>query len=99
MGGRWQWSMHLTVVQVIWNRKASPPSRVLHLVRLRPVQCGGRPHLGVRVGGRWRFVGDVKYKRDAGPGHEADLCQLLAYVTAMGLPEATLIYAQGRPCR
>ncbi|ALU39028.1 hypothetical protein AS188_03880 [Kocuria flava] len=53
------------------------------------------PDLGVRVGAHWRFVGDVKYKRDAGPGHEADLYQLLAYATATGLPEATLIYAQG----
>ncbi|MEX5296119.1 hypothetical protein QYM41_12650 [Kocuria sp. CPCC 205268] len=53
------------------------------------------PDLGVRIDGRWRFVGDVKYKRDAGLGHEADLYQLLAYATATGLPEATLIYAQG----
>ncbi|WP_272026536.1 McrC family protein [Kocuria rosea] len=53
------------------------------------------PDLGVRVGGQWRFVGDVKYKRDAGPSHEADLYQLLAYATATGLPEATLVYAQG----
>lgn len=53
------------------------------------------PDLGVRIGGQWRFVGDVKYKRDTGPGHEADLYQLLAYATATGLSEATLIYAQG----
>ncbi|MFE7631581.1 McrC family protein [Kocuria sp. NPDC057446] len=57
------------------------------------------PDLGVRIGGRWRFVGDVKYKRDAGFGHEADLYQLLAYATATGLPEATLIYAQGPRAR
>ncbi|PWF84028.1 hypothetical protein CIK52_13925 [Kocuria rosea] len=53
------------------------------------------PDLGVRIGGQWRFVGDVKYKRDVGPGHEPDLYQLLAYATATGLPEATLIYAEG----
>lgn len=53
------------------------------------------PDLGVRIDGQWRFVGDVKYKRDTGPGHEADLYQLLAYATATGLPEAMLIYAQG----
>ena len=53
------------------------------------------PDLGVLIDGRWRFVGDVKYKRDAGLGHEADLYQLLAYATATGLPDATLIYAQG----
>lgn len=40
-------------------------------------------------------MGDVKYKRDTGPGYEADLYQLLAYATATGLPEATLVYAQG----
>lgn len=53
------------------------------------------PDLGVRIGGRWQFVGDVKYKRDTGPGHEADLYQLLAYATATGLSEASLVYAQG----
>lgn len=53
------------------------------------------PDLGVQIGGRWQFVGDVKYKRDIGPGHEADLYQLLAYATATGLPEATLVYAHG----
>lgn len=53
------------------------------------------PDLGVRIGGRWLFVGDVKYKSDTGPGHEADLYQLLAYATTTGLTEATLIYAQG----
>ncbi|MGQ1838226.1 McrC family protein [Kocuria turfanensis] len=57
------------------------------------------PDLGVRVGGQWRFVGDVKYKRDDGSGHEGDLYQLLAYATATGLPEATLIYAQGPRAR
>lgn len=44
-----------------------------------------------------RFVGDVKYKRDAGPGRNADLYQLLAYATATRLPDATLIYAYGPP--
>lgn len=57
------------------------------------------PDLGVRVGGQWRFVGDVKYKRDDGSGHESDLYQLLTYATATGLPEATLIYAQGPRAR
>lgn len=42
------------------------------------------PDLGVRIDGRWRFVGDVKDKRDAGPGHEADLYQLPACATATG---------------
>lgn len=55
------------------------------------------PDLGVRIDGRWKFVGDVKYKRDAGAGDEVDLYQLLAYATATGLREATLVYAQGPP--
>lgn len=53
------------------------------------------PDLGVQVRHRWRFIGDVKYKRDDGPGHQADLYQLVAYATAAGLDEATLIYADG----
>lgn len=53
------------------------------------------PDLGVRVQGSWRFVGDVKYKRDDGPGRHADLYQVMAYAVATGLPEATLIYAHG----
>lgn len=41
------------------------------------------------------FIGDIKYKRDHGPGRSADLYQLLAYATATGLPTGTLIYADG----
>jgi 5-methylcytosine-specific restriction enzyme subunit McrC len=37
----------------------------------------------------------VKYKFDSGPGHDSDLYQLLAYATATGLHNATLIYADG----
>ena len=54
-----------------------------------------KPDLGVRVDGQWRFVGDVKYKRDKGAGQNADLYQLLAYATAANLPSATLLYAHG----
>lgn len=55
------------------------------------------PDLGLRVDGRWRFIGDVKYKRDtaAGGGFNADLYQLLAYATAADLADATLMYADG----
>ncbi len=53
------------------------------------------PDLGIRIGDEWRFVGDVKYKRDYGPGRHADLYQVLAYAVATGLPDATLIYALG----
>ncbi|ASN19315.1 McrC family protein [Arthrobacter sp. YN] len=53
------------------------------------------PDLGIRVNAAWKFVGDVKYKRDDGPGKNADLYQLLAYATATQLSSATLIYAHG----
>ena len=43
------------------------------------------------------FVGDAKYKNVAGERSvpNADLYQLLAYVTALDLPGGLLIYAQG----
>jgi len=53
------------------------------------------PDLSYWQNGRCRFVGDVKYKRDTGDGHSPDLYQLLAYATATGLKDATLIYADG----
>ena len=61
-----------------------------HRVRLNP-------DLGLRIDGKWRFIGDVKYKRDSntGGGFNPDLYQLLAYATAADLPDATLIYADG----
>lgn len=55
------------------------------------------PDLGVVRQGVWGFVGDAKYKRDAGSGKDADIYQLLAYATAANLLDATLIYAQGPP--
>ena len=44
----------------------------------------------------WTFVGDAKYK-DLTDEHapNADLYQLLAYVTALDLPGGMLIYAKG----
>lgn len=56
-----------------------------------------KPDLSLWSGGRCTFVGDVKYKRDTGPGRNDDLYQLLAYATATRLPEATLVYADGPP--
>jgi 5-methylcytosine-specific restriction enzyme subunit McrC len=55
------------------------------------------PDLALKTKQGWRFVGDVKYKRDTGSGHNPDLYQLLAYSMATGLPDATLIYADGPP--
>ena len=54
-----------------------------------------RPDLTWRQGGRCVFVGDAKYKKvkvETVPN--ADLYQLLAYVTALDLPGGLLVYAQ-----
>ena len=54
-----------------------------------------RPDLVWREGGRYVFVGDAKYKRvkdERVPN--ADLYQLLAYVTALDLPGGLLVYAK-----
>ena len=54
-----------------------------------------RPDLVWREGGRCVFVGDAKYKRvkdERVPN--ADLYQLLAYVTALDLPGGLLVYAK-----
>ncbi|MFC6238028.1 McrC family protein [Longivirga aurantiaca] len=56
-----------------------------------------KPDLSWHHHGTWRFVGDVKYKRDTGPGANPDLYQLHAYATATGLDDAWLIYAFGPP--
>lgn len=53
------------------------------------------PDLGWAGGGLWRFVGDAKYKKDRDKGQSDDLYQALAYALATGLPEATLLYAEG----
>ena len=54
------------------------------------------PDLSWWDGGACRFVGDVKYKNVTGEHvPNADLYQLLAYVTALDLPSGILIYAQG----
>ena len=55
-----------------------------------------KPDLTWQDGGDYMLVGDVKYKNITG-GHEpnADLYQLLAYVTALDLPGGLLIYTEG----
>ena len=60
-------------------------------------QIGVLPDLSLWVNGECCFIGDIKYKRDTGPGHNDDLYQLLAYATAAQLPVATLVYAYGPP--
>jgi 5-methylcytosine-specific restriction enzyme subunit McrC len=55
------------------------------------------PDLSYWSGSTCTFIGDVKYKRNSGSGHNDDLYQLFAYATAAALPQATLIYADGPP--
>ena len=55
-----------------------------------------RPDLAWREGRSYTFVGDAKYKRLAPAGFEhADVYQMLAYCTAVGLPSGLLVYAAG----
>ena len=55
-----------------------------------------RPDLVWRDGTRCVFVGDAKYKNIANEGvPNADLYQMLAYVTALDLPGGLLVYAKG----
>ena len=53
-----------------------------------------RPDLTFGSSGSTRFVADIKYKLtdDSAGGPNADLYQLLAYTTALDLPEGMLIY-------
>lgn len=54
-----------------------------------------RPDLEIHHNGAVRYVGDVKYKLSRhGLARTADYYQLLAYATALNLPEGILIYAQ-----
>jgi 5-methylcytosine-specific restriction enzyme subunit McrC len=73
---------------------AAVPQYPCHLdealaVRMRPDlvwECGGRPVAVV----------DAKYKQERPAGYpDADLYQMLAYCTALGLPVGHLIYAAG----
>ena len=55
-----------------------------------------RPDLTWWLGGECVFVGDAKYKNITGEKvPNADLYQLLAYVTALDLPGGLLVYAKG----
>ena len=54
-----------------------------------------KPDLVWKEGTSYRFVGDAKYKRIKDERiPNADLYQMLAYVTASGLPGGMLIYAK-----
>jgi 5-methylcytosine-specific restriction enzyme subunit McrC len=68
--------------------------RTLHLDAGRHVRI--RPDLIFERGpGEPVYVADTKYKITAdGFGREADYYQILAYATALGVPEGMLIYCQ-----
>lgn len=59
------------------------------------------PDLVIRRDGRDVLVADVKYKLSSGLGRHEDYYQLLAYTTALRLPEGVLIYcrADDKPAR
>lgn len=61
-------------------------------------QIGLEPDLSWWEDGQCRFVGDVKYKQlDKDEVRHDDMYQMLAYMTATGLRESTLLYA-GTQC-
>jgi 5-methylcytosine-specific restriction enzyme subunit McrC len=55
------------------------------------------PDLSVRQQGRCLAVGEIKYQYGTGDGTARHLYQSLAYASAAGLSDATLIYADGPP--
>lgn len=74
-----------------------------HAVRQDPNHCldvdghvAIRPDLVWYAGGRSSAVVDAKYKSEKPSGFpDADLYQMLAYCTALGLPRGHLVYAKG----
>ena len=59
-------------------------------------RVGIRPDLVFSRSKRAVYVGDAKYKlTEGGFGREADYYQLLAYTTALDLPEGVLVYCHG----
>jgi hypothetical protein len=56
-------------------------------------QAGERTRVPSPSTGRCVFAGDCKYKRPGGTVPNADIYQMLAYLTALQLPVGLLIYA------
>jgi 5-methylcytosine-specific restriction enzyme subunit McrC len=78
------------------DEKTFPPASRGHRVHLdvgRYVPL--EPDLSWWIGGRCVFAGDCKYKRTVGSVPNADIYQMLAYLTALDLPEGLLVYAAG----
>jgi len=80
--------------RVLYSDKQLTGNRRIHLAKSRRVKL--EPDLTWWDGETCTFVGDAKYKRVRVEGvPNADLYQLLAYVTALDLPGGLLIYAEG----
>lgn len=78
--------------------RAEPPVHLAHGGQVRM-----KPDLELRRNGQAVYVGDVKYKlTTTARARNADYYQLLAYTTALDLPEGVLVYCLadgGRPER
>ena len=80
--------------RVLYSDNQLKGNRRIHLAESRRVKL--EPDLTWWDGETCTFVGDAKYKRIENESvPNADLYQLLAYVTALDLPGGLLIYAQG----
>ena len=74
--------------------RAFPSERVIPFDKDKRIKL--KPDLSWWEGGTCIFVGDAKYKRiEYKHAPNADLYQLLAYATALGLPGGMLVYAKG----
>ncbi len=87
-------------VTVALREKLGVSDRIFGECTIDSLDKGGRVHLRPdlvwRDGSSYVFVGDAKYKNITGDRiPNADLYQMLAYVTAVDLPGGMLVYAQG----
>jgi 5-methylcytosine-specific restriction enzyme subunit McrC len=72
---------------------AAGGSTALHLDIERSIKL--EPDLSWWTAGRCIFAGDCKYKRTGGTVPNADIYQMLAYLTALQLDDGLLVYAAG----
>ena len=80
--------------RVFYSDKQLTGNRRIYLAKSRRVKL--EPDLTWWDGAVCTFVGDAKYKHVRVEGvPNADLYQMLAYVTALNLPGGLLVYAQG----
>lgn len=87
--------------RALWGRLEVRAQPTVHLGKGRQVSM--KPDLEFRRWGTTAYVGDIKYKLTADArARTSDYYQLLAYTTALDLPEGVLIYCLadgGRPER